>query len=550
MISITKRLKQNKNTCLFLIFFLLAGVCYLLSRPKSAFVSALMFSANFMIYAGLLLFWMQSVRVRLLPTKVRSYIIVSAFLMLFTLMLRTFKYRIVADDPAVTRYAVYAYWLPELLIPSLFLMTALRIQRGGERNGQRSERLVLLPTLLLCMTVMTNDLHKLTYRPKTALASFAVASGTYSYGVVFYVINVWMYLLMLLGVVILIRAARRQASGVMWKVLAVLTVWIVYELILALIFDRYDLPRMYQSLEIRCFGMLAIYEICIRSHLIPHNENYIGFFEKLTLPVLITDKTLTPVFRSAIPIKSGGDALHAAVNAPFYPDADTRLSGMALEAGYAFWTEDETEIHRERRRLAAAHELLSEENDLIKIENELKQKKARLDAKTSIYAKIAAEIYPKQKQIEELLEHSSPDAADYRAVLARCCMLNAWSKRKSNLLLLSETSTPQSNRELFLALQESVRFLKNCGAEAAVVGEEYADFPLPLVHALYDTFETIIEAFLPCLRRMTVSLTADGIRMAMETENEPPLPETQLPVTRSRSDGLTFLTVSARKGGA
>ena len=73
-------------------------------------------------------------------------------------------------------------------------------------------------------------------------------------------------------------------------------------------------------------------------------------------------------------------------------DEDTRLSGMKIRPGYAFWTEDESELHRENRRLAQANELLSEENDLIAVENELKAKKARLDAQNRVYEQIAAAL--------------------------------------------------------------------------------------------------------------------------------------------------------------
>lgn len=550
MQNTAKRYERVKSAWLFPAFLLLAGICNMLTRSGSALFASLMFSANFAIYAGLLLFWIQSVRIRLLPTKACSYILLSAFLMLFYLMLRIFKYRITVNHAAAKRYACYAYWLPTMLIPTLFLMTAICIQRGGNRDSRQREKLLLIPTLFFFLLVMTNDLHRKVYIPKTALPSFFLKTGTYSYGIGFYLLIGWMVLLFLSGIVILIRATRKHAGNVMGRLITVLTVWIFLELVLVLFLEKYELPCMYRSPEIRCFGMLGVYEICIRNRLIPHNDNYIGFFENLSLPVLITDKMREPVYCSAIPISASGQELLSAIRAPIYLNENMRLSGMKLGSGYAFWTEDETEIHKERQRLAAAYELLSEENDLIALENKLNKQKARLDAKTKIYEKIAAAIYPKQKQIEELLAHTAPDAESFPETLARCCMLNAWSKRKSNLLLLSEDTVPKSNRELFLALQESARFMKGCGVEAAVVGEEYAEFSLALVNELYDTFETIIEAFLPCLKRMTVSLTACGVRMAMETENEPALPETSLPVARTRSDGITFLTVSVKKDGA
>ena len=148
-----------------------------------------------------------------------------------------------------------------------------------------------------------------------------------------------------------------------------------------------------------------------------------------------------------------------------------------------------------------------------------------------------------------MLESTPAESDNFPAVLAECCVLNAYCKRKSNLLLLSEDTLSHPNRELFLALQESARFLKCCGIDAAATGEEYSTLPLPMIHALYDSFETLIEAFLPYLHRMTVSLSPLGVRLAVEADRSPALPRTALPVACSESDGCLFLTIHA-EGGA
>ena len=296
--------------------------------------------------------------------------------------------------------------------------------------------------------------------------------------------------------------------------------------------------------------MLGSFEVCIRNRLIPSNENHIGFFEQLGLPVMITDRELAPVYRTDRPVPASEEELRTSLEHPVYPREELRLSGMGIRAGYAFWTEDESELRRENRRLESANEILREENTLIRRENELKEKKARLDAQNRIYDRIAEILYPRQKRIEKLLEEAEPGTEGFSGALGECCVLNARCKRKSNLLLLDETTLPEKNRELFLALQESARFLKCCGVEAAAVGEETTDFPLSDIHELYDTFETVIESWLHALRRLTVSLTGTGIRMAVETDREMTLPETVLPVEARSSEGTVFLTVHRRKEGA
>ena len=59
----------------------------------------------------------------------------------------------------------------------------------------------------------------------------------------------------------------------------------------------------------------------------------------------------------------------------------------------------------------------------------------------------------------------------------------------------------------------------------------------------------MIEAWLPSMRRMTVSLLDDGIRLAVDSAQAMPLPETILPVEERTSDETVFLTIRRRKGG-
>ena len=550
--------RENRNTILFIGFFLLAGILYALTRSRSPLLNTVLFAITYMIYEGLLIFWIQSVHGRLLPSRSRTYSITAAGLMMFYLFIRSLRYRFFTDMNLLPRYAeaavlpsrylAYAYYLPMTVIPTLYFMVCLRISRKQRGKDGFDERLLLVPALFFSFLFLTNDLHHLVYIPTIEAALFKVDSGTYVYGPVFWPAYLWIVATEVAGVFLLVRAAGKFSSSGRNMLLLTLAVWITLMVLLRLL-DSLDFPRMYNMPEIFTFGFLAVFEICIRNRMIPHNENYIGFFEQLGFPAVITDKNLNAVYRTDIPVEALPDLLRDAIRTPIYPEEDTRLSGMAIRAGYAFWTEDERELHKERRRLAGANALLEEENDLIAVENRLKEKKAKLDAQNQVYNRIAAELWPRQKRIEELLQDKEPGTEEFKKALAECCVYNAWSKRKGNLLLLSEETLPERNRELFLALQESVRYLKVCGIEAAVMGEEYSGIPLEGVLELYDAFEEVLEAYLPYLRRMTVSLTEDGIRLAMESGADPELPPIKLPAERKISEDITFLAVRWEKGG-
>ena len=551
----TDRMEQRtrkQNTWLFIGFLLLGGIMHFFDPTENLFLNSFLFSGRFAVFTGLVLFWIQSVRSRLLPTRVRAYMVAAGVMMICLLAIQVFSNRIVGDAAValkLNRWSKYAYWIPQTVNPALFLMACLRICRSGRKRQKRDEWPVLIPAVILSAVVMTNDLHHLVYRPRADYPELMIVTGRYSQGICFYLLYAWIVLAVAAGLVLLFReTGRRSAKGIV-PLAGMTFIWVSMLIMNLLVFDWLHVHQPYSTQEINIFGMLGVLEVCIRNRLIPSNENHTGFFAQLGLPVMITGRNLAPVYRTDREIAAAEAELRESLKGPVYPQENTRLSGMPIRAGYAFWTEDETELHRENRRLEEANEILGEENHLIEMENELKEKKARLDARNRVYDRIAAALYPRQKRIEALLAKAEPGTEAFRRTLGECCVLNAWCKRKSNLLLLNEKTLPEKNRELYLALQESARFLKCCGIEAAAVGEEISDFPLSCIHDLYDTFEAIIEACLPDMRRMTVSLAEDGIRVAMETDHVPELPDTVLPAEQRSSEGTVFLTVRCRKGG-
>ena len=197
--------KLKRNTLIFIGLFLLAGICYLMSRTDIAYIDSLMFVLNFVIYAGLLIFWIQFVFVRLLPSRSRTYILWAAFLLLLYLVIRAYKYRFSANGFLMERYLVYLYSVPMALAPALFLMTCICLHRQNQEKSLWDERLILILPGVIALLFVTNDLHFLAYRPSVELSQFAVNSGTYSHGPVFFALYVWMGISMVLGIILLLR---------------------------------------------------------------------------------------------------------------------------------------------------------------------------------------------------------------------------------------------------------------------------------------------------------------------------------------------------------
>ena len=541
-------IKQHKTTRTFIGFFLLAVIFNLFTRTPNSFVDSLMFCLNFMIYIGLIIFWAQTVRDRILPTRTRVYMLVSSYFMILYMLQRVFRYRLVINSVFVYRSMAYIYYIPLVMIPSLLFATAVSLGFGNNKTGRTIEKIIIIIAIMLSVMALTNDLHHFVYIPKVELSKFKMDSKSYSWGAGFYIIYAWMLFSLISGVLMLLRVVGKKGKKAVKLFAVSIFVWIALSLINIFIFDRFPIPRPLYKPEIDCFCMMLIFECCIRSRLIPYNENYQGFFEKLKIPILITDSGLHTIRTSDSPLNVSLEDLKKAVKEPCYPDKERRLSSLKIRAGYAFWIENEHEIREQRHRLKEANELLSEENNLIAVENKLKEQKAHIDAQNQIYERITAAIYPKQKEIEDILKTVDPETDAFAEALGKVSVLNAYSKRKTNLLLLSEDTLPEKNRELFLALAETCRFLKCCGIDAAAVGEEYSALPVETVNKLYDTFETVIETYLEAALRITVSIKPGGVRIAMETSEKLELPETILPVECKESDGLLFMTVKNEAG--
>lgn len=540
--------KQNKNTWRFIGFVFLAGMANVLSMVFGPEPANLMTVLNYVILTGLLLFWIRSVKVRLLPSAARSCVLGAALLMLLYMLLRIFKYRF-AVEAVVKRYAVYSYWLPQMLIPALFLMTGICIRRGEQANRKRWERLLLLPAFLLAVTVMTNDLHFLVYTPKIDLSDFAVNTGTYTYGPVFYLLYVWMVLTFASGFILLSREAGQLKKTALRDLLCVVAIWLGAVLLIILYLDHHTVYRPFNIPEVHTFSLLAVFEICIRYRLIPYNENYTGFFRMLHLPALITDRELQPAYRSEVALAAEREAVKAALTSPVALPGDRMLHGKEIRSGYAFWTEDVSEIRCAQERLTEANETIEQENDLIRAETEQKEKAAYLQSRHRIYHEIAAELYPAQKRIARLLDNARPGTDGFRDAIARVSVLNAYVKRKTNLLLLASEKESLSLRELLLALQESAGYLTLAGMQTKADMREDQELSADRILALYDSFEQLAEQLLGTAPSMMVSVNGSGLRIAVKADRRPDAAEIPLPVRFLESEDVLYITVSAERTG-
>ena len=541
-----------KNLLLFAGLLIFAGILHIIEHTIhdiSALddphyeVVTLFFCLEFVIYTLLIIFWIQSVYTRLLPSRARSYMVAVAVFMIFYLILRAYKYRIAGVDAGI-RLSWYAYYIPMTVITALFLMVCIYIHRGATKP-KVDERLFIIPAVALSGIIITNDIHYLVFVPESGLDNFIGKSGTYTYGTPFYLAYAWIILAVVSGVILLIKTFGLRQKRRLLYLVGILAIWLILTQLHTL--KKYvEFTPPYESPELYIFTALAIFEFAIRQRLIPYNENYSGFFESLPMTVMITDEAYNPVYQSAVSLKLGSDVLAEALRNPIYPIPDGRLSGRKIRGGYTFWIEDESDIRHANEELNEANELLEGENTLIEYENNQKEENAYLRLHHHIYHEIAQEMYPYQKRIESLLNEAVPGTEEFKDIVAEVSVLNAFVKRKTNMLLMASEHETIPVNELLLAVSESGRYLEFVGIKTSVdEGVHNEDYPSDTIIAIYDTFQMIIEQLIGEATMLLISFSEEGLRLStdatikIDTENVP------LPIEVERPDDILLITIKA-----
>ena len=543
--------QTKRNTWLFIGFLLLGGVLNLFTRSYNTLQDTFFNSLRNMVFIGLILFWLQSVRIRLITSLSRIYIIYTAVFMLLYQLIRIISYDI-ADTPVTKRYAIYAYWLPQMIIPALFLMTCIRICRGRYEKKKWNEILLLIPAVLIFVMAVTNDLHHFVYVPQIDISEFAVVTGTYLYGPGFYIFYVWMTFTLILGLIILFRETGKRPAKVIRSLIAVILIWIIFVLLNLFVIDRVSILQSYALFripQINIFAMLGIIEICIRYRLIPYNEKYYGFFRKLHMPSVITDLKFHTVFSTEMPLSATDRQLKDALVQPAALTSDLKLYGKEIRAGFAFWAEDESEVHRIQERLSEANILAEQEYSLIQAETQQKEKDAYIKTRYSIYHDIAHELYPCQKKIEQILNRAEPGTDGFKERIAFISVLNAYVKRKTNLLLLAVDKDAMNTNELFLAIQESSNYLTLAGLQANVWEFEEIQYPADLVIKLYDDFEMIAEQLICKASSLMVSWNEDCLCLAAQTDFFPDIDAGSLPIRMRKLEDIIYIYIFSGKPG-
>lgn len=474
--------KEIMVAMLFTAAFLLGGFIHVIMGPWD-FTSCV----AQIYYSSLVLIWAVTINYRIVNKKVRRLMLMTAALFMLAFFLQMCRYRIFETFVTACRYFWYGYYIPVVVVPVLFLFVVLHLHLQEDEKPKKRWLLMLIPAFLLILLVMTNDLHQLIFIFTTGTEG---KTGTYTHGMLFYVIYVWVIAVLILALYLAIRQCRIPSIGKkLWMPLYFASFGIL------VVLSLFDMPRIADVsvwLFIECLAMIVIgmEEACIQLGMIPANSSYRTIARLANKPFIISDESGTPVYNAE------------AAQDMFQGKENVQIHTKPIKGGSVSWAVDLTDMMTLNREIEKVTESIESRNEYLQTENSLKEEQSRLTARNTLYNQITGIVSPQLDTIARLLEGADDDSN-----LAKIAFFNAYIKRRSNMELLKSDLKHVPTAELASAIRESCEYLKLCGVNALLHVTPECELSADTQLFLYETFETVVESCLDTLQLLLVNIT-------------------------------------------
>lgn len=541
--------KRKYGVVLLVAVLMICAVCARVAA-RCGYYAEVLSIVRALIYIGLLAAWGISVQTRIIQTQVRRYLLVIAGLMLLWLTLRTVKYN--TYHMTAERFLWYGYYLPMLFIPVLAVLVALSLGKPENYRLPKWTHFLYLPSALLFLLVLTNDLHQLVFFFPTGVLS----TREYDYGIGYYVVLAWMVLCAAAALVIILAKCRiPQSRRYLW--LPVVPFALALGYCAAYIKGVYWVWLLAGDLTVSmCLIITAIFESCIQCSLIQSNTHYAELFHASTIGALITDRDFSVACAAENARSVDSQTLMAAAESPVVTADGIRISEAPIRWGHVFWEDDISPMLAVLKELDDTREELQSYGSILQAENAQKARRKKLEEQERLYRamqeKAAAPVVRLSNLAKALQGVQDADAA--RFLLWKMTVMGAYLKRRSNLIFLADRDGMVPVSEVALCLNESMDNLRlhvrRCASRLDFEGE----LRLETAAALYDFFEAAIELAMDDLSGAAANVTrkedACVLSLMLQCGTDLTSLRAAYPdASVENEDGVWYCTLSVREGG-
>ena len=455
------------------------------------------------IYVFLFSVWCYFLWIRIVQTQARRYLLAISVLMVLWILLRSIKYSIENTD--VERWLWYFYYFPMLFIPMLSVFVSRSLGKGEDFRLPRWTKILYVPTLLLLLLVLTNDLHQQVF----SFPSGVLSDREYRYEGGYFFVMGWEALCAGFAFLSMAKNCRIPRSRrIRWLPLVPLALSLAYAC--AYVKKVYWVWVLAGDMTVsQCLIFASILECCIQCGLIQSNLGYDELFEATSLPVQITDSAFFPQYVSvAMQGALPQSELRQMQQDTAHLGDDTLLKRHKLHRGWVFWKEDISALNQIRKELELTRDELRDTGDVLAAENAQRARWLKLTEENRLYdmmeAQTARQIAMLRDLLAELQKTEDPDRA--RHLLGQVIIIGTYVKRRSNLIFVGVQRGAISVQELRLCLNESSENISVSGADCKTIVKGEGQLTVEQATQVYDLFEAVVETELESLRALLISI--------------------------------------------
>ena len=455
------------------------------------------------IYVFLFSAWCYSLWIRIVQTQARRYLLAISALMVLWILLRSIKYSIENTD--AERWLWYFYYFPMLFIPMLSVFVSRSLGKGEDFRLPRWTKILYVPTLLLLLLVLTNDLHQQVF----SFPSGVLSDRAYRYeGGYFFVLG-WEALCAGFALLSMVKNCRIPRSRrIRWLPLVPLALSLAYAY--AYVKKVHWVWVLAGDMTVsQCLIFASILECCIQCGLIQSNLGYDELFEATSLPVQITDPAFCSQYVSAAMQEALPQSeLRQMQQDTIHLDDDTLLKRHKLRRGWVFWKEDISALNQIRKELELTRDELRDTGDVLAAENAQHARWLRLTEENRLYDMMETQTARQIAMLRDLLAElqKTEDSGRARHLLGQVIIIGTYIKRRSNLIFVGVQRGAISVQELLLCLNESSENISVYGADCKAIVKGEGQLTVEQATQVYDLFEAVVETELESLRALLISI--------------------------------------------
>ena len=436
------------------------------------------------IYIGIISAWYISLKMRIVEKRIQRHLCAVALLMIFWMVVRTIKFG--STNNTIQRYLWYFYYLPMLFIPLEAFIISMSL---GNKKLPGWIKYLFVPANLLLLLVLTNDIHQRVFIFKDSLLS----TKAYTYGIGYYIVALWMITFAGISLFIMVSKCRLKDSWI-YLPLFPFAISILYAIGYAkeVPFVRVWLTDLTVA---QCLFFMSMFESCIQSGLIQSNVGYRELFEATTMKAELFNKDFKLLYSSIDNPVTDKNILKKALKEATFLDENTLIKGHDIKHGYIFWQEDISKLVSINKELELTQEELIDTGDVLKASHEQQERYLRLTEESRLYDLIELDTSEQVKILNEKVQRLKEveDINEARFLLGEISVLGTYIKRKSNLIFIGREKKVIDIDELKLCLNETSSILCLCGIDAKMIVDIKKEYPIGIIHKIYDYLEDILE---------------------------------------------------------